>query len=84
MPETFAANPDLRRALIPVGMGGVLAATLRTPLAAMVMVMEMTGSYGLIVPLMLVCVCAYVRRRRWGSIANRSAASPSRPRMPAT
>ncbi|HKQ48140.1 MAG TPA: chloride channel protein [Phycisphaerae bacterium] len=66
MPETFAANPDLRRALIPVGMGGVLATTMRTPLAAMVMVMEMTGSYGLIVPLMLVCVCAYVVGGRWG------------------
>ena len=66
MPGTFAANPDLRRALIPVGMGGVLATTMRTPLAAMVMVMEMTGSYGLIVPLMLVCVSAYVVGRRFG------------------
>ncbi len=66
MPGVFAANPNLRRALIPVGMGGVLAATMRTPLAAMVMVMEMTGSYGLIVPLMLVCVAAYVVGRRWG------------------
>lgn len=57
---------DLRRALIPVGMGGVLAVTMRTPLAAIVMVMEMTGSYGLIVPLMLVCMTAYVIGRRWG------------------
>ena len=56
----------LRQALIPVGMGGVLAATMRTPLAAIVMVTEMTGSYGLIVPLMLVCVSAYVVGRRWG------------------
>lgn len=57
---------DLRKALIPVGMGGVLAVTMRTPLAAIVMVMEMTGSYGLIVPLMLVCMTAYVIGRRWG------------------
>jgi len=57
---------SLREALIPVGMGGVLAAAMRTPLAAIVMVTEMTGSYGLIVPLMLVCVSAYVVGRRWG------------------
>lgn len=56
----------LRQAMIPVGIGGVLAAGMRTPVAAMVMVMEMTGSYGLIVPLMLVCMSAYVVGRRWG------------------
>jgi len=56
----------LRESLIPVGMGGVLAAGMRTPLAAIVMVAEMTGGYGLIVPLMLVCVSAYVVGRRWG------------------
>ena len=63
-PGTFPEG--LRAALIPVGMGGVLAASMRTPLAAIVMVTEMTGSYGLIVPLMLVCVGAYVVGRRWG------------------
>lgn len=59
--------PDaLRMALIPVGMGGVLAASMRIPLASIVMVMEMTGSYGLIVPLMLVCMTSYVIGRRFG------------------
>ncbi len=57
---------NLRQALIPVGIGGVLAASMRTPVAAMVMVIEMTGSYGLIVPLMLVCMSAYVVGRRIG------------------
>jgi len=57
---------ELRRALIPAGMGGVLAATMRVPLAAVVMVAEMTGGYRLIVPLMLVCASAYVIGRRWG------------------
>ena len=56
----------LRQALIPVGMGGVLAASMRTPLAAIVMITEMTGSYGLIAPLMFVCVSSYVIGRRWG------------------
>lgn len=56
----------LRQALIPVGMGGVLAASMRTPLAAIVMITEMTGSYGLIAPLMFVCVSSYVIGRHWG------------------
>jgi CIC family chloride channel protein len=63
-PGTFPEG--LREALIPVGMGGVLAATMRTPMAAIVMVTEMTGSYGLIVPSMLVCIGAYVVGRGWG------------------
>jgi CIC family chloride channel protein len=58
----------VRSALIPVGMGGVLAAALRTPIAAIVMVMEMTGSYGLIVPLMVVCMSAYLVGSREGLI----------------
>ena len=66
MPSLVPADSMLRHALIPVGMGGVLAAVMRTPLAAIVMVTEMTGSYGLIVPLMLVCVSAYVIGGRWG------------------
>jgi len=65
-PELFELSPHLQAALIPVGMGGVLAASMRTPLAAIVMVSEMTGSYGLIVPLMLVCMSSYVVGRRWG------------------
>ncbi len=56
----------LRAALIPVGMAGMLSASFRVPLAAIVMVTEMTGSYGLIVPLMLVSVVAYALGRRWG------------------
>lgn len=57
---------SLRQALIPVGMGGVLAASMRIPLAAIVMITEMTGSYGLIAPLMFVCVTSYVIGRHWG------------------
>ena len=39
-----------------------------TPIAAIVMVMEMTGSYGLIVPLMIVCMSAYLVGAREGLI----------------
>jgi CIC family chloride channel protein len=66
-PDTFTPDAEnLRRALIPVGMAGVLSASMRVPLAAVVMVVEMTGGYGLIVPLMLVCVTSYLVGRRWG------------------
>lgn len=63
-PETF--SDELRLALIPVGMAGVLAATMRVPIAAIVMTMEMTGSFGLVAPLMLVCIVSYLVGRRWG------------------
>jgi CIC family chloride channel protein len=64
MPGAFPEN--LRAALIAVGMAGVLSAGMCVPLPAIVMVTEMTGSYGLIVPLMLVCAISYVIGRRWG------------------
>lgn len=59
---------EVRRALIPVGMAGVLSAAMRTPLAAMVIVMEMTGSFGLIVPLMIVSMSAYLVGGRVGLV----------------
>ncbi len=65
-PGVFPPEYRLRESLIAVGMGGVLAATMRTPLAAIVMVTEMTGSLGLIAPSMLVCMSAYVFGRRYG------------------
>lgn len=63
-PGLFDAG--LHKALIAVGMAGVLSAAMRVPLPAIVMVAEMTGGYYLIVPSMLVCVSAYLIGRRWG------------------
>lgn len=57
---------ELRQAMIPVGMAGVLSASMRVPLASIMIGAEMTGGYGLIVPSMLVCVSAYVLGRKWG------------------
>lgn len=74
----FAGEP-LRQALIPVGMAGVLAASMRTPIAAMVMVVEMTGSFGLIVPLMLVVVTAYGVGRRYGLVSEQLASPADSP-----
>jgi len=61
-----AIPESLRVSLIPVGMAGALSASMRAPLASIVMVVEMTGGYGLIVPSMLVCVGSYLIGRRWG------------------
>ena len=72
-------SEPLRQALIPVGMAGVLAASMRTPIAAMVMVIEMTGSSGLIVPLMLVVVISYGVGRRYGLVTEQLASPADSP-----
>lgn len=59
-------SEPLRQALVAVGMAGVLAGSMRVPIAALVMVTEMTGGFGLIVPLMLVVVTAYAVGHRFG------------------
>lgn len=48
-----------------VGMGGFFAGVSKTPLASIVMVCEMSGSYSLLVPLMLVCGLNIGLSRRW-------------------
>ncbi len=47
-----------------VGMAGLVAGATHAPLTAILMVFEMTGDYGLILPLMLTSVLAYVVARR--------------------
>ena len=47
------AQPE---AFVLVGMGGFFAGVARVPLTAILMVCEMSGSYGLLVPLMLVAI----------------------------
>jgi chloride channel protein, CIC family len=48
-----------------VGMGGFFAGVSKTPLTSIVMVSEMTGSYSLLVPLMLACGLNMAISRRW-------------------
>jgi CIC family chloride channel protein len=43
-------------AFVLVGMGGFFSGVARVPLTAMLMVCEMTGSYNLLIPLMVVCI----------------------------
>jgi chloride channel protein, CIC family len=47
-------------AALMVGMGGFFAGVAKVPFASVIMVMEMTGSYGLLVPSLLVATIAYL------------------------
>jgi len=46
-------------ASVAVGMGAFLAACTHAPLMSVLMIFEMTENYGVVVPLMLVCVISY-------------------------
>ncbi|HEV3162414.1 MAG TPA: chloride channel protein [Isosphaeraceae bacterium] len=48
-----------------VGMGGFFAGVAKCPLTSIVIICEMTGSYSLLVPLMLVCSLNLGLSRRW-------------------
>jgi CIC family chloride channel protein len=50
-------------ACVLVGMGGFFAGVAKVPIASLVMVAEMSGSYGLLVPMMLVSSVAYLLMR---------------------
>jgi CIC family chloride channel protein len=53
-------------AFVLVGMGGFFAGVARVPLTAMLMVCEMSGNYGLLIPLMLVSIInVAVLSSRW-------------------
>jgi len=48
------------RAYVLIGMAGFFAGVSNTPIATLIMVSELTGNYGLLAPLMLVCVLAMI------------------------
>jgi CIC family chloride channel protein len=45
--------------LAVVGMAALFAASVRAPLTSIVLIMEMTNGYSLILPLLTACLCAY-------------------------
>lgn len=59
LPEASVSAP----AFIVVGMAAVFAAAARTPISTLIMVAEMTGGYGLIVPAMLANTTGFVVQR---------------------
>jgi len=62
--HVFPMQMESPSALAVVGMAGLVAGATHAPLTAIMMVFEMTGDYGLILPLMLTSVLAYGVARR--------------------
>ena len=54
--QLFPGAIERPEAFVLVGMGGFFAGVARVPLTAMLMVCEMSGNYGLLIPLMLVSI----------------------------
>jgi len=48
-----------------VGMGAVFSATIRAPITSVLIIVEMTSGYSLILPLMIANMSAYVIARHW-------------------
>jgi CIC family chloride channel protein len=48
-----------------VGMGAVFSATIRAPITSVLIIVEMTSGYSLILPLMIANMSAYVLARHW-------------------
>ena len=48
-----------------VGMGAVFSATIRAPMTSVLIIVEMTSGYGLILPLMIANMTAYAIARQW-------------------
>ncbi|MBW2474363.1 MAG: chloride channel protein, partial [Deltaproteobacteria bacterium] len=56
----FPAMVHDPRAYVLIGMAGFFAGVSNTPIATLIMVSELTGNYGLLAPLMLVCTVAMI------------------------
>ena len=52
-------------AYVVVGMGAMLAGVAKVPIAAIIMVSEMTGNYELLAPMMVASTLAYVLSGKW-------------------
>ena len=63
----FPATHFVPAAFVVVGMGAVFAGTARVPLSTLIMVAEMTGGYGLIVPSMLASALSFMVQRAVGA-----------------
>ena len=51
-----------------VGMGAVFAGVIRAPMTSVLIIFEMTGGYGLVLPLMLANMTSYALARTWRSV----------------
>ncbi len=59
----YVAGGDHRTEFALIGMAGMCAATTHAPITAMLLIFEMTGDYGLILPLMLCSILGSISAR---------------------
>lgn len=63
--RAFHHSPATIGAFALVGMGAVFAGIIRAPITSVLLIFEMTGGYGLILPMMIANMTAYGLARRW-------------------
>jgi CIC family chloride channel protein len=61
----FHTGSDTVGAFALVGMGAVFSGTIRAPMTSVLIIVELTSGYGLILPLMIANMSAYVLASRW-------------------
>jgi CIC family chloride channel protein len=61
----FHHSNDTVGAFALVGMGAVFAGIIRAPMTSVLIIFEMTGGYGLILPLMIANMTSYLLARHW-------------------
>jgi CIC family chloride channel protein len=61
----FHHSADSIGAFAVVGMGAVFAGIIRAPMTSVLIVFEMTGGYGLVLPLMIANMSAFALARHW-------------------
>jgi chloride channel protein, CIC family len=65
----FHHSADAIGAFAVVGMGAVFAGIVRAPMTSVLIVFEMTGSYGLVLPLMIANMSAFALARHWRKLS---------------
>jgi CIC family chloride channel protein len=61
----FHHSADAIGAFAVVGMGAVFAGIVRAPMTSVLIIFEMTGGYGLVLPLMIANMSAFALARNW-------------------
>jgi CIC family chloride channel protein len=61
----FHHPADSIGAFAVVGMGAVFAGVIRAPMTSVLIIFEMTGGYGLVLPLMIASMSAFALARHW-------------------
>jgi CIC family chloride channel protein len=64
----FHHSSDSIGAFAVVGMGAVFAGIVRAPMTSVLIIFEMTGGYGLVLPLMIANMSAFALARHWRRI----------------